>query len=169
MNNGNQQFGGTSSNRVRRNSLEGIFDELESVIGDINSFFHNFCERMRRVTTETVSSGANSNETAISPEARENWETKRARTEQRIRDHVDMLADAWLRLEAEQRILLQMKEGLAVDLTSRSEKSTAGSAGSSRHCIPGSSTLPQLRQSAVDDFETLRQEIQFSRPLNSVK
>jgi hypothetical protein len=153
-------------------STQDIFDQLDSVIGDIHGFLSNFCERLQRLTAEPVATQGDSHAGDTSPEAREEWEAKRARTEQKIRDHVELLSDAWLRLEAEQRNLLQTKEGLAVDLPSRADKNSVaavGGVGAARQSVSSISNPPQLRQSAVREFERLRQEIQLSRPLNNVK
>jgi hypothetical protein len=95
------------------------------------------------------------------------WEAKRAEVERSIREQVDLLADAWLRVEAEQRSLLQRKEGLA----SRSDKTSTGpSPQSGPKPVPvvyDSSPGPQ--HNAFSEFERLRAEIQSSRPYIDVQ
>ena len=84
--------------------------------------------------------------------------------EQRIREQVDLLTNAWLRLEDEQRTLLQSKQGLANELKARAVTPEFSSA-SILQCLPGRSQFPtKTEQSTVHEFERLRHEIQASRP-----
>lgn len=153
------------------NSPQEICHALELVIGDVNRFLQNFCDRLQRVVPANDSSSSHLDETDDLAEEQALWEAKRESVEQKIREQLDLLADAWMRLEAEQRSFLQKKEGLAFDLHSRAERSIADSSvGASLQSVPGGSRLPpRPQQSAVHEFERLRQEVQSSRPHNSVK
>jgi hypothetical protein len=168
-----------TSNQLNQNDTEStlfnslpseVIEELETVIGDIGGFLQNFCNRFEELSTESFATKVNPNNNDDSAEAREDWEAQRLVAEQGLREKIELLTGAWLRLEEEQRTLLQMKNGLAVELSTRAGENTAGSVGSNMKCLPGSSRhSTKTVQSAVCEFERLRQEIQSSRPKQSPK
>lgn len=149
-------------------STDEIFDALELIIGDVHRFLQNFCERLQHVPAPRQSDNDHSSEADSLAQEREQWEAKRARVEHKIREQLDLLAAAWLRLEAEQRSFLQMKEGLAFDVSNRPEKKPLqASLETGLQTVPGGAKPPPLLpQSAIREFERLRQEIQSSRPHN---
>ncbi len=156
---------------IGRKSTVELFDALELLIADINGFLRVFCEKLQREALEHECPRGHLHDTDELFEEHEDWDVKRVHVEQKIREQVDLLEDAWLRLESEQRSLLQMKEGLAVGLANRGEMSTAtvsrGTVLPSVHDVSKTSAQSQL--AAVHEFEKLRQEIQAIRPQYTVK
>ncbi len=141
-----------------------IVEELEAVVNEIQTFLENFCERFETLTTQFSTLPADFTDDDYSADALGDWEAKRIQAEQSIRAQVDLLTSAWLRLEDEQRSLLQTKQGLANEQKARATTSHISSA-SMLQCLPGSlQTAAKTEHSAVDAFERLRQEIQSSRP-----
>lgn len=171
MNTSNQQNqNDTELTQITNSVPNAVIDELETVLGDISAFLQSFCYRFEEISTEPPATKVNPNKNDYSAEARADWETQRLVAEQRIREKIELLTGSWLRLEEEQRTLLQMKKGLAVELSTRERENTAGSVGSEMQRLPGSSHFStKTVQSAVCDFERLRQEIQSSRPKQSPK
>ncbi len=155
---------------ISGNVPEEILDELESVIGDIHGFLHGFCARLERLAVTLPAQRETVVDPACDDDEDENWETNRVQVERKLRDQVDLLADAWLRLEAEQRELLLLKKGNAVDSFQRATTDRLGTPDTGLPSLPGSLRLSrQSQHSAVVDFERLRQEIQFNRPQPNVK
>lgn len=162
-----------TNNQLNQNDVESshinflpseVTDGLETVIGDISAFLQNFCYRFEKISTESLATKVNPNKNDDSAKEREDWEAQRLVAEQMIREKIELLTDSWLRLEEEQRTLLQMKKGLAVELSTRAGESTSGNVGSETQRLPGSShSSTKTVQSAVGEFERLRQEIRSSR------
>lgn len=147
-------------------ATEEIMGELSTLIGDIDRFLQGYCERAQRCAVEQPSIGAKVTPSLESTDQRENWEKSRARVEERIREQVDLLANAWLKLETEQRAFLRMKERLAVDGSSRGDASRNGDCiATTLKSVPGGARSPLPAQpAAVDEFRKLRHEIQMGRP-----
>ena len=141
-----------------------IVDELEAVVTEIQDFLQDFCDRFEKLTAQASTSPDNATDKGDSDESSGEWENKRKQAEQRIGEQVDLLTNAWLRLEDEQRALLQAKQGMANELKARATTFDGGSA-SRLQCLPGSSQFTaNIEHSAVHEFERLRHEIQSSRP-----
>lgn len=152
------------TNEIETNEAVSVFDELASVVSDINAFLQNFIDRFESIQAESPTSIDSLKEVDDSADTREEWDIKRLLAEQKIREQVELLTNAWLRLEEEQRALLETKKGLAVELSSRAEKKAVG-IGSPVQCLPGTSHFStKTEQSAVFEFERLRREIQANRP-----
>ena len=150
--------------------LEDTVDELEAVIGDISGFLQNFCSRLERLTTTAPIPRDATREAGGIADQQVEWEANRLSVERKLRDQVDLLADAWLRLEEEQSSLLQMKKGRAENVTNRVPATASNSFGSALQDVSDSSRVPrQLQHSAVLEFDRLRQEIQSSRLQNNGK
>lgn len=141
-----------------------IIDELEAVINDIQTFLQNFCDRFETLTTQASTLPIDFAEDDDSAESLDDWEAKRVQAEQGIREQVELLTHAWLKLENEQRSLLQTKQGLANELKARVTTFDDSSA-SLLQCLPGNSQFAvKPEHSAILEFERLRHEIQSSRP-----
>ncbi len=141
-----------------------IVDELEAVINEIQAFLQNFCDRFEALTAQATTLPGDFTDNDDAAESRDDWEAKRKQAEQRIHEQVDLLTNAWLRLEDEQRSLLQTKQGLANEFKARAT-TFDGSSSSILQCLPGNSHFSaKTEHSAVHEFERLRHEIQSSRP-----
>ncbi len=141
-----------------------IAEELEAVVNEIQGFLQNFCDRFETLSAQASILPVEFADDHGDSQSRDAWEGKRMQAEQRIREQVDLLTQAWLRLEDEQRSLLQTKQALANELKARSSTS-AFSPASILQCLPGNSQFAtKTEYSAVHEFEQLRHEIQSSRP-----
>ncbi len=141
-----------------------IIGELEAVVSDIQAYLQNFCDRFETLTAQASTLPVSLTANDDSSESQYDWEAKRLQAEQRIREQVDLLSNAWLRLEDEQRSLQQTKQGLANELKARVTTIDASST-SILQCLPGSSQFAaKTEHSAIHEFERLRHEIQSSRP-----
>lgn len=141
-----------------------IVGELEAVVNEIQAFLQNFCDRFETLRAQASTLPADFTDNDDSDDSSADWEIKRKQAEQRIGEQVDLLTNAWLRLEEEQRSLLQTKQGLANELKARAT-TFDGSSASILQCLPGESQFAaKTEHSAVHQFERLRHEIQSSRP-----
>lgn len=135
-----------------------VIDELNSVVNDIYTFLQGFVNRFEMIAQEIPASYDILNSDYVSAET---WDNKRLLVEHRIREQVELLTNAWLRLEEEQRTLLETKKGF----DNVAKKNTAGSIGYPIQGLPGTSHFSiNTQQTAVDEFERMRREIQTNRP-----
>lgn len=154
---------GRSMPAVNDNTLH-IADELEAVVNQIQDFLQNFCDRFETLSAQASILSVDFAEDHDYATSRDDWEDKRLQAEQRIREQVDLLTQAWLRLEDEQRSLLQTKQALANELKARSTTFDVSPA-SILQCLPGNSQFAsKTEHAAVHEFKQLRHEIQSSRP-----
>ncbi len=140
-----------------------IVDEIEGMIDDMELFFNQFCESAR-AAIPSRSASPSVQERGAEQAA---WEKKRLQVEAGMQQQVELLTDAWQRLEAEQR-----------DSTERQRQVQQPAAASQQTDPPPLQTiqsnvapscvasLPQASgrvTSAAQDFEKLRREIQSRR------
>jgi hypothetical protein len=150
-----------------------VLDELESILGDISAFLQGCYLKFEqllsdsRLTDEKDKTGA---ERTV--EASDEL-SKQTQSQEHIRQQVALLMDAWLRLENEQRILLQTKQGLTAEFGNRVESQPDNPSESILQRLPGCQPLSIPAEgsavvhndlSVVHDFEKLRREIELSRP-----
>ncbi len=90
-----------------------ILDELEAVVDEIDRFVQDFCERFEGSIERFSTFPANFADSAGTADSLDDLESSRQQAEQGIREQMELLTLAWLRLEDEQRALLQSKQGLA--------------------------------------------------------
>ena len=90
-----------------------IVDALQAVVCDLESFMTSWLGRVQQdLASINVSSegGALKQRLQIFQEEKKQWEAKRQRELEEIEHKSNQLTDAWLKLEAEQRQLLQMQQ-----------------------------------------------------------
>ena len=173
-----------------------IAEALDDVISDIDRFLSLWFKRL--------SHNADSFQAAAKPDERLRrrmqdfeqeklrWKAKRHSEQRRIQEKAEQLTEAWLRLEAEQRRFLQIKDAhpgsggsraVAIDTTSRDpavgpDTKTVTAlvenerTASSQNCVAESQTTThrspvrtgRSREVAVQQFQQLRREIESSRP-----
>ncbi len=176
---------------------EVILDALQDVISDVEAFLSDLFHRLDHniAVSDTVAEPDERLRQRIEEFQYEKsqWEAKRKCDAEQFREKADQLTDAWLRLEAEQRKILQMKEPHAAASRERLPASdsahrdsvgvaTAVSAGSDavaaepvlggdQYAIDQQpvkhspvSHVSRSREAAVRQFQRLRREIASSRP-----
>lgn len=93
---------------------DAIMEALQGVIGDVDTFLSDWCHRIGQKVSERDRTAMPEDKLrrCIGEFQKEKslWEAKRDAEEQRIEEKAAQLSEAWLRLEAEQRALLQMKD-----------------------------------------------------------
>lgn len=144
---------------------ESIADSLRVVVADVETFVSDYLNRLS-VAFENNRSKDRTQKVYQSVEDFEQektrWEQYRMLQEKEIQRKFDQLTEAWLRLEGEQRMFLQTKDQReSVQLSSGNAKNenircTSTDASSGAHI--------RSRESAVLQFQRLRQEIDASRP-----
>ena len=110
------------------------------------------------------------------------WEERKTHAEEEIREKLEQISEAWLRLEAEQRRFLQTKESYAPTVPEyKAERESLGNVGagdltatmtSDGRCLNEQSLRPPLPDTSVNrsakntiqQFQRLRREIESSRP-----
>ncbi|MCA9125778.1 MAG: hypothetical protein KDB22_01790 [Planctomycetales bacterium] len=139
---------------------EQIIVELDSVIDDIDRYLHEFSARIPEAINNAIPHQSASTDSGSDQESEE-WRTTRDLVEQRIQEQVDLLADAWLRLEDEQRSLQHAKEGLALQANNLADiGQPQAQILIGPQLAPGSGNLPlPTKAAAIHDFERLRQEV----------
>ena len=89
-------------------------DELRKIAGEIEAYLSKWVIRSRRVVE--LGYGATTSEVAMSSQVKKfeeqqrKWEVRRQRELDDLSDKAQELADAWLKLESEQRQFLQIKD-----------------------------------------------------------
>jgi hypothetical protein len=150
-----------------------VFDELEAVIGDISAFLQGCYLKFERLLSESHRLDKKDKTSAAGTVEADDQELTQTLAQETIRQQVKLLMDAWLRLENEQRVLLQTKQGLTAELGNRAESPSDNRAESILQCLPGrhplsipaeGSAVAECDPAAVHDFERLRREIELSRP-----
>ena len=157
-----------------------IFDALQDVISDVDTFMAGWCKRFDQVVSSCASPAAVEANPADAnlhdrikdfQQEQAKWEAKRKLEAERIQEQADQLTEAWLRLETEQRRFLQMKESHplatperrtdAVEQTRDRDRSAIDQQSTRRSVTPNANPL---REAAVRQFQRLRREIESSRP-----
>ncbi|MEZ6138490.1 MAG: hypothetical protein R3C53_26710 [Pirellulaceae bacterium] len=157
-----------NTNTNTNTNTDGIVAELASVIDDIECFLDGFCERVElALDIDHASVDLDLTDEAWTLNAQHtDWETEKRRVENGIREQLDLLAAAWLRLEEEQQSFLQMKNAHATELTRRSESHPVAVTAVS-DLVPVSQHNSRRQHMAVQEFQRLRQEIQSRRSSHS--
>lgn len=150
-----------------------VLDELESILGDISNFLQGCYLKFERLLSDArLADGKDETSDAGTVEVIDE-PLKPALSQEHMRQQVSLLMDAWLRLENEQRILLQTKQGLTAEFCNRVESKPDNQSESILQRLPGCPPLSmpsegpavvQCDPSVVHDFERLRREIELSRP-----
>jgi hypothetical protein len=183
----------TSSVDVNHDAVapEAILGSLQTVISDVDLFLSNWCERFDRDIRPDQPSVAPDEPLQVCIEElkveRSNWEAKRKCEARQLEEMANQLTEAWLRLEAEQRSFLQMKEmHLSPHARQPSSDSVAGGAGESpvldhrvafesnsvsraeppkkTNRVPTRPGAVSKSQNSIRQFQQLKREIESSRP-----
>lgn len=97
-------------------------DTLQSIITDVEEFLTDWAQRLDQCAAtfqpDTSADAVLQKRVQEFKNAKSVWEAKRLAEERRIQEKANELTQAWLRLEDEQRALLQMKDPLSVSVTS---------------------------------------------------
>jgi hypothetical protein len=174
-----------------------IAAELQAVVDDVGQFLTAWSQKLDQCVASSLDAGASTD--AILQKRIEDFrkeqrqqESIRQAEQRELQTSADLLAQAWLKLESEQREFLQLK-ALATqpqanrDLRSNGESSRPARAAAPAPAAAQESSLPPpspnfpavaplsqnnlstttSRDSAVRQFQRLRREIAASRPNNS--
>lgn len=102
---------------------EMVFHAVQDVVADVADFLSDW---MRRFDQHLTDHAMTSTPDAVLRQqmeefelVRQSWEAKRQAEERRLRESTDQITEAWLRLEDEQRMLLQMREAASTGARDR--------------------------------------------------
>ncbi|QDT07174.1 hypothetical protein K227x_55990 [Rubripirellula lacrimiformis] len=160
---------------------DAVIASLQGVVSDVDDFMSSWLERLSQsdVLCQNPLTTDQRLRERIERFEREKsrWEDKRRCQEREIHQKLDQLSDAWLRLESEQRRFLQTKgsrhpiavannaaidDGVEKNPVPISGKQSVNEQVSSPRSVEA--TASEARESAVLQFQRLRQEIEFNRP-----
>jgi len=169
------------SNQAEKSEMvtAAAVDALQVITADVDQFLLCWLDRLSR--TVVSQQPLPTTDSQLRERMREfrhqqaEWEEQRQREEQEIKRKLDEITAAWLRLEVEQRKLLQAKElqvheaqtngvyGEAVSAaaTAYSENSESEQVSSVDFLSPNAN---QRTETTVLQFQRLRREIESSRP-----
>lgn len=170
------------------NSLPHPIDQLHLVMGEIETFFAAWMQRLEQLNSVEQRPDERVEKMRLElEEEKRRWEARRVRESQDIHDKAEELAKAWLRLEEEERRFLQSRESRQVasrpagSETARADRPPVDKVIAAQpepetpqptiHHSGDGPTLRRanmqqaspLRESAIRQFEQLRREIQTSR------
>lgn len=91
-----------------------VTDHIQSILNDMDDFLLGWFDRLQRDIDasdnhKAAESGLNQRLEGFS-QRMQVWQAKKEAEERRLTEQSEQLTEAWLRLESEQRMLLQMKE-----------------------------------------------------------
>lgn len=168
-------------------------EQLQDVMDDMEAFLANWLTRVEQLQTASAMPDAQLRRRFRELEQEKiQWEAKRNRETQDLHEKAEQLVDAWLRLEAEQRRLTQIRDAHGQPsrnvTTETSESKVTPEADTEQvapvqempqevavHKVPAPAAprrpSPTLCQpacsSAIQQFQQLRREIETSRQVHS--
>ena len=159
---------------------------LQDIVSDVDAFVSDWFKRLSQSVVSPIQIPATNQQLLEKIEGfqqeKRQWEAEKTGAEQDIREKLDEISEAWLRLEAEQRRFLQTKESYAPTVPDyKTEREFVGNAAAGGltstmrgegSCLDEQPLRQPLRdpivnrpaKSTIQQFQRLRREIESSRP-----
>ena len=173
------------SHCVDRSTPLEVVEALQTLLADIDCFMSDWFERMdRQLQSETAPASAHEELEARQQELeqeRSKWASKCEQEDRRNQEKLDLLTQAWLHLESEQRRFLQTRDACHPTAVMKSSPATATSttqpgmaqtSAANEHRPQAATSLPgpghsspstRSNDHAIRQFQKLQKEIQSSR------